>query len=137
LNSFFFNIGAFFAYVVPEDTEKVNYRRPGFFKKFLELNQVMWETNKGLTQSHPFDSRPEVKKKKILFCVTRNSQTLLIGLALPSPGDKLLGQEQQTYLLAWQSLCVLGIDPGHWRLHPGETGLSIAGQKRLQNRFQR
>jgi dolichyl-phosphate-mannose--protein O-mannosyl transferase len=47
---------------VPEDTELVNYRKPGFFSKFAELNQVMWNTNKGLTDSHPYDSRPQVRK---------------------------------------------------------------------------
>lgn len=45
---------------VPEDTELVNYRKPGFLSKFIELNQVMWNTNKGLTDSHPYDSRPNV-----------------------------------------------------------------------------
>jgi dolichyl-phosphate-mannose-protein mannosyltransferase len=36
----------------------VNYKKPGFFSKFLELNKVMWTTNAGLTASHPYDSRP-------------------------------------------------------------------------------
>jgi dolichyl-phosphate-mannose--protein O-mannosyl transferase len=45
---------------VPEDIELVNYRKPGFLSKFIELNQVMWNTNKGLTDSHPYDSRPNV-----------------------------------------------------------------------------
>lgn len=36
----------------------VNYRKPGFISKFLELNKVMWTTNAGLTDSHPYDSRP-------------------------------------------------------------------------------
>ncbi|KAI8377587.1 glycosyltransferase family 39 protein [Radiomyces spectabilis] len=44
---------------LPPDTPKVNYHKPGFLSKFLELNRVMWETNKGLTASHPYDSRPE------------------------------------------------------------------------------
>jgi len=43
---------------LPDDTELVNYRKPGFISKFIELNQVMWNTNKGLTDSHPYDSRP-------------------------------------------------------------------------------
>ncbi|KAM3582441.1 hypothetical protein VKS41_005085 [Umbelopsis sp. WA50703] len=43
---------------LPADAELVNYRRPGFLSKFIELNQVMWNTNKGLTDSHPYDSRP-------------------------------------------------------------------------------
>ncbi|KAI9312657.1 Dolichyl-phosphate-mannose-protein mannosyltransferase-domain-containing protein [Dichotomocladium elegans] len=44
---------------LPENAEKVNYRRPSFFAKFAELNKVMWDVNKGLTSSHPYDSRPE------------------------------------------------------------------------------
>lgn len=40
------------------DAEKVNYRVPGFLSKFLELQQVMWTTNAGLTDRHAFDSRP-------------------------------------------------------------------------------
>ncbi|KAL0074666.1 Dolichyl-phosphate-mannose-protein mannosyltransferase-domain-containing protein [Phycomyces blakesleeanus] len=49
---------------LPDDTEKVNYNRPGFIGKFLELNKVMWDTNKGLTASHPYDSRPSVNIHK-------------------------------------------------------------------------
>lgn len=44
--------------LVPANAEKVNYRRPGFLAKFLELQQVMWTTNAGLTDRHTFDSRP-------------------------------------------------------------------------------
>ncbi|CDH55799.1 mannosyltransferase 1 [Lichtheimia corymbifera JMRC:FSU:9682] len=44
--------------LLPPDTERVNYRRPGFLAKFMELNKVMWDVNKGLTSSHPYDSRP-------------------------------------------------------------------------------
>jgi C-terminal four TMM region of protein-O-mannosyltransferase len=40
------------------DAEKVNYRVPGFFAKFWELNKVMWVTNADLTESHTWDSRP-------------------------------------------------------------------------------
>ncbi|KAI7856270.1 Dolichyl-phosphate-mannose-protein mannosyltransferase-domain-containing protein [Circinella umbellata] len=47
--------------LLPPDAEKVNYRKPGFISKFLELNKVMWDVNKGLTASHPYDSRPEVR----------------------------------------------------------------------------
>lgn len=46
--------------IVPPDAERVTYNKLGFFKKFLELNKVMWDTNKSLTSSHPYDSRPEV-----------------------------------------------------------------------------
>jgi dolichyl-phosphate-mannose-protein mannosyltransferase len=38
------------------DAEKVNYKLPGFFGKFIELQQVMWTTNAGLTDRHVFDS---------------------------------------------------------------------------------
>ncbi|KAF9085904.1 hypothetical protein BGX23_009297 [Mortierella sp. AD031] len=42
----------------PANAPKVNYKKPGFLGKFLELNKVMWTTNAGLTDSHPYDSRP-------------------------------------------------------------------------------
>ncbi|KAF9923312.1 hypothetical protein FBU30_006633 [Linnemannia zychae] len=42
----------------PPKVAMVNYRKPGFLSKFLELNKVMWTTNAGLTDSHPYDSRP-------------------------------------------------------------------------------
>ncbi|CEP10064.1 hypothetical protein [Parasitella parasitica] len=45
--------------LLPEDTEKVTYNKLSFPSKFIELNKVMWETNKGLTSTHPYDSRPE------------------------------------------------------------------------------
>ncbi|KAL7322985.1 hypothetical protein PS15p_210952 [Mucor circinelloides] len=44
---------------LPEDAEKVTYNKLGFLSKFIELNKVMWDTNKGLTSTHPYDSRPE------------------------------------------------------------------------------
>ncbi|KAG0279176.1 hypothetical protein BGZ96_002031 [Linnemannia gamsii] len=42
----------------PANVPMVNYKKPGFISKFLELNKVMWTTNAGLTDSHPYDSRP-------------------------------------------------------------------------------
>ena len=44
---------------MPVDSQMVNYRLPGFFSKFWELQQVMWTTNAGLTERHTFDSRPD------------------------------------------------------------------------------
>jgi len=38
--------------------KKVTYKKPGFFKKVIELNIVMWNVNKGLTSSHPYESHP-------------------------------------------------------------------------------
>ncbi|ORX45060.1 glycosyltransferase family 39 protein [Piromyces finnis] len=43
---------------LPKNTEKITYNRPGFIKKFIELNTVMWNVNKGLTSSHPYESHP-------------------------------------------------------------------------------
>jgi dolichyl-phosphate-mannose-protein mannosyltransferase len=45
-------------WLVPADAPKVNYRLPGFFRKFIELQKVMWTTNAGLTDRHSYDSRP-------------------------------------------------------------------------------
>jgi len=44
---------------LPSDSPKVNYKLPGFLAKFLELQQVMWTTNAGLTDRHTYDSRPD------------------------------------------------------------------------------
>ena len=84
-----------FVTLVPPDAEKVNYRKPSFISKFLELNKVMWDVNKGLTASHPYDSRPEVilivysfffyhhgnleqKKKCIGRCMQEEQQYLIL-----------------------------------------------------------
>jgi hypothetical protein len=48
-----------FGEIVPSDATKVNYKLPGFFSKFFELQRVMWTTNAGLTDRHAFDSRPD------------------------------------------------------------------------------
>ncbi|CAM0142831.1 unnamed protein product [Umbelopsis sp. WA50703] len=45
-------------HLLPDDAEVVTYDHPGFWDKFLELNRVMWTTNSGLTESHPYGSRP-------------------------------------------------------------------------------
>ncbi|KAK0490321.1 glycosyltransferase family 39 protein [Armillaria novae-zelandiae] len=67
---------------LPEDAPKVNYRLPGFFAKFLELQQVMWTTNAGLTDRHTFDSRPDSwprLRRGINFWVKDHRQIYLIG----------------------------------------------------------
>ncbi|CAG8509907.1 2346_t:CDS:10, partial [Scutellospora calospora] len=67
---------------LPADAEMVNYKKPGFFKKFFELNQVMWNTNSGLTDSHPYESRPlswMFLKRGINFWVQNNRQIYLLG----------------------------------------------------------
>ncbi|KAI9323158.1 Dolichyl-phosphate-mannose-protein mannosyltransferase-domain-containing protein [Dichotomocladium elegans] len=44
--------------LLPGDVKMVNYETPSFWAKFVELHKVMWKANKGLTQSHPYESRP-------------------------------------------------------------------------------
>lgn len=65
-----------------DDAEKVNYRNPGFFGKFWELQRVMWTTNAGLVESHAWDSRPPswpVLRRGINFWGKDNRQIYLIG----------------------------------------------------------
>ncbi|KAL0575523.1 Dolichyl-phosphate-mannose--protein mannosyltransferase 1 [Marasmius crinis-equi] len=67
---------------LPENAPKVNYRLPGFFAKFLELQQVMWTTNAGLTDRHTFDSRPDAWpriRRGINFWVKDHRQIYLLG----------------------------------------------------------
>ncbi|ESK87818.1 glycosyltransferase family 39 protein [Moniliophthora roreri MCA 2997] len=67
---------------LPADAPKVNYRLPGFLAKFLELQQVMWTTNAGLTDRHTFDSRPDAwprLRRGINFWVKDHRQIYLIG----------------------------------------------------------
>jgi len=64
------------------DAEKVNYRHPGFFGKFWELQKVMWKTNAGLVESHAWDSRPSswpVLSRGINFWGRDHRQIYLIG----------------------------------------------------------
>ncbi|KAH8802747.1 Dolichyl-phosphate-mannose-protein mannosyltransferase-domain-containing protein [Xylogone sp. PMI_703] len=65
-----------------ENAEKVNYRNPGFFGKFWELQKVMWTTNAGLVESHAWDSRPEswpILRRGINFWGKDHRQIYLIG----------------------------------------------------------
>ena len=64
------------------DSEKVNYRNPGFLGKFWELQKVMWRTNAGLVESHAWDSRPPswpVLRRGINFWGKDHRQIYLIG----------------------------------------------------------
>ncbi|EME38887.1 glycosyltransferase family 39 protein [Dothistroma septosporum NZE10] len=65
-----------------DDAEKVNYRDPGFFGKFWELQKVMWTTNAGLVESHAWDSRPPswpILSRGINFWGKDHRQIYLIG----------------------------------------------------------
>ncbi|SJX66472.1 related to dolichyl-phosphate-mannose-protein mannosyltransferase [Sporisorium reilianum f. sp. reilianum] len=62
--------------------EMVNYRRPSFLDRLWELQQVMWETNAGLTDRHAYDSRPQtwpMLKRGINFWTKDHRQIYLIG----------------------------------------------------------
>ncbi|KAF9927583.1 hypothetical protein FBU30_003048 [Linnemannia zychae] len=66
----------------PEDAKMVNYKKPGFLGKFLELNKVMWDTNAGLVESHPYDSRPSswpLLKRGISFWGKDQKHIYLVG----------------------------------------------------------
>ncbi|CCU81989.1 unnamed protein product [Blumeria hordei] len=65
-----------------EKAEKVNYRIPGFFGKFWELQKVMWRTNAGLVESHAWESRPPswpFLQRGINFWSKNNRQIYLFG----------------------------------------------------------
>ncbi|KAL6304053.1 glycosyltransferase family 39 protein [Sparassis latifolia] len=67
---------------LPANAPKVNYRLPGFVSKFVELQQVMWMTNAGLTDRHMFDSRPDAwprLRRGINFWVKDHRQIYLLG----------------------------------------------------------
>jgi len=68
--------------MIGADAEKVNYKRPGFFGKFWELQKVMWTTNAGLVESHAWDSRPPswpVLRRGINFWGKDHHQIYLLG----------------------------------------------------------
>ncbi|GAA6009588.1 hypothetical protein JCM11491_001025 [Sporobolomyces phaffii] len=68
--------------MLDEKARKINYRRPGFLAKFLELQAVMWQTNQGLTDRHAYDSRPHswpLLLRGINFWVKDHRQIYLIG----------------------------------------------------------
>ncbi|KAK9468350.1 Dolichyl-phosphate-mannose-protein mannosyltransferase-domain-containing protein [Lipomyces arxii] len=64
------------------DAEKVNYDKFGFFKKFAELQKVMWTTNAGLVATHTWDSRPPswpYLRRGINFWIKDHRQVYLLG----------------------------------------------------------
>lgn len=87
---------------VPANAEKVNYRRPGFLSKFIELQQVMWTTNAGLTDRHTFDSRPTAWPRLRRGIVSFNECRISSMVAyLQSTNSELLGQRPPTNLPPW------------------------------------
>lgn len=43
---------------LPEDAEKISYKKLSFWQKFMELNKAMWYVNSRLTDSHVYQSSP-------------------------------------------------------------------------------
>jgi len=81
-NSIWYIEGNVHPLMIDGEVEKVNYRNPGFFGKFWELQKVMWKTNAGLTESHAWDSRPPswpILNRGINFWGKHNRQIYLIG----------------------------------------------------------
>ncbi|KJY02297.1 dolichyl-phosphate-mannose-protein mannosyltransferase [Zymoseptoria brevis] len=95
-----------------QDAEKVNYRNPGFFGKFWELQQVMWTTNAGLVDSHAWDSRPPswpLLSRGINFWGKDHRQIYLIGNPLiwwaSTAAIGLYFAFKGLALLRWQRAC--------------------------------
>ncbi|KAJ3403483.1 hypothetical protein HDU80_004092 [Chytriomyces hyalinus] len=71
--------------LLPPDSKKVNFKKPGFWRKFIELHGTMWSVNQGLTGKHPYESRPiswPVLDRGILFWTEKNGgprQIYLLG----------------------------------------------------------
>ncbi|KAI8613977.1 hypothetical protein BC830DRAFT_1169815 [Chytriomyces sp. MP71] len=70
---------------LPKNAKRVNFKRPGFWRKFKELHGTMWSVNQGLTGKHPYESRPiewPVLNRGILFWTEKNGgprQIYLLG----------------------------------------------------------
>ncbi|EGG01080.1 family 39 glycosyltransferase [Melampsora larici-populina 98AG31] len=63
-------------------SEKVNYRKPKFLERFMELQKVMWQTNQALVDHHAYDSRPNdwpFLKRGINFWAKDHLQVYLLG----------------------------------------------------------
>ncbi|KAI9275400.1 Dolichyl-phosphate-mannose-protein mannosyltransferase-domain-containing protein [Sporodiniella umbellata] len=44
--------------LLPKETPQAEEHRPGFFEKFIYLQHKMWTVHQGLTEPHPYESRP-------------------------------------------------------------------------------
>jgi dolichyl-phosphate-mannose-protein mannosyltransferase len=68
--------------IADKQPEMVNYIRPSFWSRFVELQRVMWETNAGLTGRHAYDSRPlswPVLRRGINYWTKNHRQVYLLG----------------------------------------------------------
>jgi dolichyl-phosphate-mannose-protein mannosyltransferase len=115
------------------DEEKVNYRNPGFFGKFWELQKVMWTTNAGLVESHAWDSRPPswpVLKRGINFWGKDNRQIYLIGNPLiwwaSTAAIGLYVAFKGLAVLRWQRACG-DYEHDTFKRFDYEIGMSVLG----------
>jgi len=115
------------------DVEKVNYRNPGFFGKFWELQKVMWKTNAGLTDSHAWDSRPPswpILRRGINFWGKDHRQVYLIGNPLiwwsASAAVAIYIVFKGIAILRWQRSCNDYANPVFKRFDY-EIGTSVLG----------
>lgn len=68
-----------------DNVEFTTYRTPSFLEKFIELNKVMWRINSDLTETHPYQSRPQswpFMLRGINFWSQDHRQVYLIGNAV-------------------------------------------------------
>ena len=74
---------------MPRDAAKVRYRNPTFLSNFINIHRKMWSANQGLTDSHPYESRPR-------------NEGLTRSMATFEPWHQLLegGHRHSRYLLA-------------------------------------
>lgn len=115
------------------EEEKVNYRNPGFFGKFWELQKVMWTTNAGLVESHAWDSRPPswpVLKRGINFWGKDHRQIYLIGNPLiwwtSTAAIGLYVAFKGLAVLRWQRACG-DYDHDTFKRFDYEIGMSVLG----------
>ncbi|KAF2724755.1 glycosyltransferase family 39 protein [Polychaeton citri CBS 116435] len=116
------------------DAEKVNYRNPGFFGKFWELQKVMWTTNAGLVESHAWDSRPPswpVLRRGINFWGKDNRQIYLTGNPLiwwsSTAAIAIYVAFKAISVLRWQRSCEDYSRSVTWKRFDYEIGTSVLG----------
>ncbi|SCU90436.1 LAMI_0E02080g1_1 [Lachancea mirantina] len=71
--------------LLPQDAERVSYKKPGFFAKLLESHQKMWHINKNLVDPHIYESQPyswPLLLRGISYWGQEHRQVYLLGNAI-------------------------------------------------------
>ncbi|PRT55255.1 Dolichyl-phosphate-mannose--protein mannosyltransferase 1 [Wickerhamiella sorbophila] len=105
-----------------EASELVSYPKMSFLSKFFAMQGAMWRVNKGLTESHPWESRPEswpILRRGINMWGAFHRQVYLLG-NLPIYWGIVL--------LIVLYVCVKVVQIIKWQRADG-TLLAITGQK--------